>query len=38
LSADGAGEITYTWCLLDREPVWEQMTFCDRYEPRDAID
>ncbi len=23
-----------TVCLLDREPVWADMTGCDRYEPR----
>ena len=33
--ADGA-ECTITWCLLDREPVWRDMTFCDRYEPREG--
>lgn len=26
------------WCLLDRGPVWEQMTSCDRYELRQPSD
>jgi hypothetical protein len=32
-AADGT-EVTVTWCLLDRQQVWDDMTFCDRYEPR----
>ena len=28
------GQKTYI-CLLNREPVWPQMTDCDRYELRD---
>lgn len=28
------GEKAYV-CLLDREPVWPQMTNCDRYERRE---
>jgi len=31
------GEKVYV-CLLDREPVWPQMTNCDRYEQRDDLD
>jgi hypothetical protein len=23
-------------CLLDRKPVWPQISDCDRYEPREA--
>ena len=23
------------YCLLNREPVWEEMTDCDRYESRE---
>lgn len=29
-------EVVSIWCLLDRGPVWEQMTSCDRYELREA--
>ena len=24
-------------CLLDREPVWSEMTDCDRFEPQSPV-
>ena len=35
--ADGR-EGVVIWCLLDRQAVWEEMIFCDRYEVREPLD
>lgn len=32
VAADGKTVIV---CLLDREPVWQEMSACDRFEPKD---
>jgi hypothetical protein len=32
---DGLKVLKVHICLLDREPVWPQMTDCDRYEKRE---
>ena len=33
----GEGDRAVIVCLLDREPVWQEMTGCDRYEPKEEL-